>query len=242
MKSRFAVLLVLVVIAALAVTGYFMSKNAAAPAAPVTPSSSGEATSTDGGTDASSAVPATTSPSLAIPLPDGSSSADLSAWTQYSNPAKGYSLSYPADLIRATETDGSVSLSFPKNVYFHWPLLDDATITIAVGPTCPAITAAGLGGDVRPESFTLNGQIWKRTMGIGAAAGNRYEEIAYDLAQNGTCYHIGFLDHGANGSGLYVDDASLIAKYDATHDTDLQTVILILNTIVGTFKASGLKG
>lgn len=229
MRSRSAVIIFLLAVAALAVTGYLMSRKPASPAPSAVPDISTASTTPAASADA-------------IPFPDGSSSADLSKWTQYKDPAKGYSLSYPSDLVRAIEPGGSISLTFPKNVYFHWPLLDDAKITIAVGPSCPAITAAGLGGDPKPVSFSLNGQTWKRTVGSDVAAGNRYEEIAYDLSQNGICYHIGFLDHGANGSGLYVDDASLIRKYDAAHDTDLQTVILILNAITGTFKASGLKG
>jgi hypothetical protein len=233
MKPRFAVVLVLLVIAALAITGYFMGKKDSAPAVPAYPLTPEDVTAP--ATDLASSTDA-------IPFPNGAPAADLSAWAQYSNQAKGYSISYPSDLIRAVNADGSISLAFPKNVYFHWPLLDDAQITIAVGPTCPAMATAGLSGGPKPVSFSLNGQTWQRTIGSEVAAGNRYEEIAYDLSQNGICYHVGLLDHGANGSSLYVDDSSLITKYDAAHDADLQTVILILNTMVGTFKASGLKG
>lgn len=135
---------------------------------------------------------------------------------------------------------GILTLTFPKNLYFRWPLLDDATLKVTAIPTCPGITASGLGGGVAPISFSLNGYVWKRTNGLGAAAGNLYLEIAYDTLATSTsgqtCYHIGFLDHGANGAGLYVDDASLIRRYDAAHEADLAAVIDDLNAIVASFR------
>ena len=234
----------IIVIAAIIVAGYRMSTrdtggtSSGTSTQSVATSTSPTASSTTPGTP----VVTTTSPQDLIPLPGATTGADLSAWKQYTNSAKGYSLLHPMDLIRSTEADGSVTLTFPKNVYFHWPLLDDAKITISVGPKCPAITAAGLGGDSKPISFELNGRNWKRTLGFEVAAGNRYEEIAYDMFQNAICYHIGFRNHGANGSSLYVDDNSLIKKYDAAHQVDLDTVIRILNAIVSTFTVSGLKG
>jgi len=157
----------------------------------------------------------------------------MASWVTYTDAAGGYSLSRPAGMTQNV-IDGNQTFLFPKNSYFHWPLLDDARITVTVGPSCPAITAGDTGNG--PASFSLNGYAFTRTVGTDVGAGQRYLEVAYDTKANGVCYHVDFLDHGTNGAGFYVDDAALIKRYDAQHAVDQTAVLSALNGIVGSFR------
>src|ERR1019366_5399835 len=59
-----------------------------------------------------------------------SSTIDTASWVPYTNNELGFSLQYPKDLIINTGTPGTLILAVPKDSYFHWPLLDDAKISI----------------------------------------------------------------------------------------------------------------
>jgi len=177
-----------------------------------------------------------TDPTLMSPA---SSTAGTSSWRTYSNTAganasAGYSLRYPSNLSINTDIAGNIVLAFPKDQYFHWPLLDDAKITIIASSSCP--TVINDRPDSQPTTLTLNGYSFTRTEGGDVGAGNIYRELAYDTQAGDICYHIDFLDHGANGAGLYVGDQSLIASYDAIHTTDLTGVVSVFNAIVNTFR------
>ncbi len=175
-----------------------------------------------------------TDPSLASPA---SSTADVSSWKAYSNAASEYSLKFPADLSVNADTSGNLVLAFPKDHYFHWPLLDDAKVTITASSSCSSVISDVPGR--QPEALVLNGYHFVRTEGGDVGAGNIYHELAYDTVSNGICYHIDLLDHGANGAGLYVGDQSLIASYDAVHKADLTAVLGIFNAMVNTFRLAG---
>jgi hypothetical protein len=170
-------------------------------------------------------------PLSSIPFP-ASTTVSTASWMTFTDKADGYSFEHPADLSQNV-LNGNDVFSFPKNTYFHWPLLDDAKVGVTVGPSCPKITAPAPGQ--APVQFALNGYQFTRTIGSDVGAGQLYTEVAYDTQANGNCYHIDFLDHATDGAGFYVDDASLIAKYDAQHVADLSSVISIFNGIVGSF-------
>jgi len=152
----------------------------------------------------------------------------------YVDNQNGYTIEYPPDLVQGGSKNAP-SFAFPTKTYFHWPLQDDAKVTITVAASCPGVVSQGLGGE-GPDKLTLNGQPSVRTVGVDVTAGNRYLEIAYDTTASGKCYHVDFLDHGANGaSGAGIDDISLDKKYDAAHDADLAAVITIFNGMVKNF-------
>ena len=134
-------------------------------------------------------------------------------------------MEYPPNLVE-NATGGVLSLAFPKDGYFHWPLLDDAKVTVSVATTCPQIVSYQ---QAQTQKFTLNGLPFTRTVGFDVGAGNRYLEIAYDTISAGKCYHFYFIDHGTNGAGFYVNDSSLIKKYDSQHDKDLSAVLSAVN-------------
>ncbi len=171
-------------------------------------------------------------PSSSIPFP-ASTTVSAASWVTFTDSADGYSFEHPADLSQNV-LNGSAVFSFPKNTYFHWPLLDDAKVGVTVGPSCPKITAIAAGQ--APVRFTLNGYEFTRTIGSDVGAGQLHTEVAYDTQANGNCYHIDFLDHATDGAGFYVDDASLIAKYDAQHVADLYSAISIFDGIVVSFR------
>ena len=167
-----------------------------------------------------------------IPFP-ASSTVSTASWIIYVDNADGYSYEHPSNMTQGSQ-GGSVAFTFPKNSYFHWPLLDDAKMSVLVGPSCPSVIEGAFGQG--PVKFTLNGRDFTRVIGTDVGAGQLYTEIAYDTKAGGQCYHIDFLDHATNGAGFYVDDASLIAKYDAQHAVDLAAAISVFNGVVNSFR------
>lgn len=167
-------------------------------------------------------------------LPEASSTPGTDSWLMYVDNAAGYSLEYPPDMAE-NASGGTLSLVFPKNIYFHWPLLDDAKVTVAAyaASSCPAVSGSPQG---HPEQFDLDGLHFTRSIGVGAGAGQLYTEAAYDTEGNGKCYRLDFLDHGTDGAGFYVNDASLAAKYDARHAADMAAVFGVMNGMVGSLK------
>ena len=159
-------------------------------------------------------------------------------WKTYTNTQLGYSISYPRNLILSAASD-TLTLSFPKEIYFHWPLLDDVTLKITASSTCPDMMVP-TGPFTATTTFSLNGYSFNVTEGDDAGAGNRYQEIAYDTFGNNACYHISMFDHGVNGAGFYVEGQALIQKYDNQHDTDMQAVISILNSATNSFRLQAI--
>lgn len=232
MKRRATLIMVVLAIAILATIGYFMSSERVSLAPDQIPSSQVEQATT---TDQAAAVPP--SPDDALPLPSATSSDMAVGWSQYANRELGYSISYPSDAILSGDGTDAETFILPKSSYFHWPLLDDAKVTMTVATSCPAVSGHGaLGASSTPKSFSLNGISFVRTVGHDVAAGNVYLEIAYDATSGGSCYHLSFFDHGANGAGLYVDDASLIDRYDRIHEADLAHAIDAFNAMAATLR------
>ena len=177
---------------------------------------------------------ASTTPDVPFPA---STTVSTASWIGYTDPADGYSYEHPSDLTQNV-LNGDAAFSFPKNDYFHWPLLDSAMVTVAVSPSCPQVVNAGAGGAFSKTSapFLIGNYQFTRSVGTDVGAGERTLEVAYDTKAGGQCYHIDFIDRGANGAGFYVDDASLIATYDAQHAADLGSVIAALNGVVDSFR------
>jgi len=180
----------------------------------------------------SSSTPDMTASSTSIGWAFATSTADTSSWKTYSSAELGYSIKYPGNMIM-NGADTMVLFSFPKGSYFHWPLQDDAKVTVTASSSCPALTVNESNSGT--STFMLNGYLFTRSESHGAAAGNLYNEIAYDTEANGVCYQIDFFDHGANGAGLYVSDPSLISQYDAQHAVDLKNALDIMNAMTQSF-------
>jgi hypothetical protein len=169
--------------------------------------------------------------------PTASSTVDISSWLTYSDGSDDYSIRYPSNISVNMDDSGGLVLAFPKDQYFHWPLLDDAKVTITVGTSCPSVVSGAT--SPAPTTISLNGYTFTRTEGGDIGAGNIYRELAYDMEKKGRCYHIDLLDHGTDGAGFYVEDQSLISSYDAAHSVDLSAVLGIFNDMIGTFRLTG---
>ena len=158
------------------------------------------------------------------------------SWTSH-NIAQ-FSISYSPDLVVSNSSDASstiIVLAFPKDNYFHWPLQDDARITITASSSCVETTVPQ-NPSTATTTFSLNGYSFIATQGNDVAAGNLYHEILYTTEANGQCYSFSFFDHGSNGAGLYVDDPVLIRKYDSQHSNDYSQAIGAFDSIVTSFK------
>jgi hypothetical protein len=175
-------------------------------------------------------IVATTTPVMTWEFP--TPTVATSSWKLYTTDELGYQVSYPADLVVA-ESGQSTSFAFKKDGYFHWPLLDDAKITITATSTCPGLTGDSVSAS---STFALNGMTFTRIESTGVGAGNIYREIAYETTGHDTCYEILLFDHGSNGAGFYVSDAALIKRYDDQHTIDYAKVTDIFNAMAASFK------
>ncbi len=175
-------------------------------------------------------------PTATTTVPDG--------WKTFSSDKLGFSVSYPTNLLLtppstsvsgSTATPNTLSFSFSKDIYFHWPLQDEVVLSITASTSCRDMLVP-TGPFTSTTTFSMNGYSFTATEGDDAAAGNRYQEIAYDTQGNGKCYHISLYDHGVNGAGFYVDGQALVQKYDDQHDVDMSAVISILNSMTSSFR------
>ncbi|MES2314387.1 MAG: hypothetical protein V4524_00405 [Patescibacteria group bacterium] len=157
----------------------------------------------------------------------------MSAWKTYTNNELGFSVKYPKDLVVNTGVPGSLVLAAPKDKYFHWPLLDDAKITITVSTSCPTFVSEQAPSNV--ASVPVGDHTFTRGESADAAAGNIYRELAYDTMINGLCYRLSLFDHGANGAGLYVSGQALISQYEAQHQVDLDKLVGIFMGMIKSF-------
>ncbi|MEA2715009.1 MAG: hypothetical protein QOG91_37 [Candidatus Parcubacteria bacterium] len=196
------------------------------PSAPL-PTGTSTATTTAAATSAGTSSPADTL--LA------SSTSDVSAWKTYGNDELGVEFAYPADLV-INEQGTSVALAFPKNGYFHWPLLDDAKITVSALTSCPSWFQSGEVSPSKPASTTVNGYGLTYLEGSEGAAGNIYLQYEFHLQAKQACYVINLFDHGTNGASLYVDDRTLVKKYDDQHEVDINAVKAVFAGLVKSFQ------
>ncbi len=190
-------------------------------------------TNTQPSSQATSTSNASSSAPYSFPLPVAAPSINMASWPMYVDNELGYSIEYPSGFLPGAH-EGVFTLAVPKGTYFHWPLQDDVKITILASSSCPKVIEGAASSS--PISYSLNGRKFTRTIGTDVGAGNRYLEIADDTKANGVCYHISLLDHGTNGAGFYVDDPSLIQKYDAQRDADLAAVVSIFNAMVSSLR------
>ncbi len=159
-----------------------------------------------------------------------------SSWKNYTNTKYGYSISYPQNLILSSPVlSNKAVFTFPSDRYFHWPLQDDVVLSITASSSCPDMIVP-TGPFTATTTFSLNGYAFDVISGDDAAAGNRYQEIAYDTYVNNLCYRISLYNHGVNGAGFYVDGQALIQKYDDQHDIDINAVISIMNSMTNSFR------
>lgn len=181
---------------------------------------------------------ATSTDSLASSTATGvitaTSSADTSSWKTYSNDELGYEFKYPRELVL---NDGGMSLilAFPKKAYFHWPLEDDAKLTIVASSSCSSSMLIAR-DRIATSTLIVDGKKYVTAATTDMGAGNRYSETYYEIKGNGVCYSLVYYNHGTNGAGFYVNDPVLIKKYDGQHADDMRNVDDVIYGILKTFR------
>ena len=170
----------------------------------------------------------------ASPISLASSTIDDSSWQIYSHKSPDYSFRYPSD-ANISAKDSSVTVSFPKSDYFHWPLQDDSSVTITVSPICPN-PVLSVPPSASSSQVFAGSQLYEHDIFSDIAAGNVYSESIYKATMGNDCYDFEFYDHGANGAGLYVDDQSLVTKYNSQHDMDMANMTDIFSGIIYSFQ------
>ena len=236
-----ALSLALVSIGAYKANAYLTAYHNRPPVLPASLTATSTASSTEGSED--STAPQSAFAAYAV-RSQFSSAIDVTSWKMYENPSYSYGIQYPPD-VSYVEHGSSTIFTLPPGTYFHWPLLDTVKVTVTASPECPdlivpsgapSIAAAG------SSSFDIGGYSFLRRSGADAAAGNLYEEVAYDTRSGDTCYHISFFDHGSNGAGLYVEDGDLIARYDAQHEKDMGAALDAFDAMVSSFRIRAVRG
>ena len=163
-------------------------------------------------------------------------------WKVYTSPVLAsttFNVAYPANM-RVSYDQNVLRLTFPTDKYFHWPLQDEAYVTISASSTCPDLIVEH-DPNIATTTFSINGYAFSAIEGNGVGAGNLYQEIAYDTYENNICYHLSLFDHGSNGAGLYVDDQALIKRYDDQHTKDTAAILSVFNSITNSFVINAVQ-
>lgn len=162
-----------------------------------------------------------------------------SSWRVRSYSDIGLSIAYPDNIIARRE-GRKLILNLPRDVYFHWPLLDEVRITISASSTCAEMETPA-NETFATTTFSLNGYSFTAKQGDDVAAGNKFHEVIYMTeaipeGMDPQCFTFDLFDRGANGAGLYVSDGALIDKYNNQHEVDFLAVNNVFNQIVESFR------
>lgn len=157
------------------------------------------------------------------------SNADRSDWKKYSNQEFGYELQYPSDLI-INQDDSSLLLAFPKKIYFSWPLLDDAKVTVYASSTC--LTISDSIGQSSTTTIVVGDRIIDLEESSDIGAGNIHKTMIFSMNGENFCHNLTFDSKGANGAGLFVGDSSVRERYDQEHKVNNDRVIDIVYGIL----------
>ena len=230
MKKFFSIVVIIFALAILGLVGYasydyLQKKNSLQftpiPTPEITPGLDANASTTD-------SVASTTDLTVI-------STVDISGWKTYKNQEFGYDIKYPKDLIVNYDSTKLI-LAFPKKNYFSWPLQDDVKLTVTASSTC-ASDLLDVGSGIKPKKslITIDGRDFTLNRVDDVAAGNRFLTATYEIRRNSLCYSFVYSSRGANGAGLYVDDPSLISKYDKDHVVNSGMVDAIVIGILSSF-------
>ena len=220
MKKLFSILVVVVALSILGIVGYasynYLKEKKSLKFSPIIPTDS---------TIEQNNQASTTSNIF-------NSTVDISKWKTYNNQELGYSVKHPEDLIVNYDAL-TLILAFPKDKYFHWPLLDDVKLTLVATSTCSINNASS-------SEITVNDIKYKVLKSDEAAMGSVYKKDVYEIYGNNVCYVITMDSKGTNGAGFYVDDPFLIKKYDNQNKLDSDNVMNIIYGILGSFEIKSI--
>lgn len=160
---------------------------------------------------------------------------DISKWKSYTNEEFGYGFKYPDNLI-LNKGDFDLFLAFPKDVYFHWPLLDNVRLSIIASSSCDRSKLLEYGNLSTTTKIIVSGKDYTMIKVDDIAAGTIFERIAYERMGNNICYSVLLESKGTNGAGFYVTDPVLVKKYDDQHKVDSEALLEIVYGILANFE------
>jgi hypothetical protein len=124
-------------------------------------------------------------------------------WKFFNDPNGVYKINYPPDFslneninLNYTGMTTGTAIEYSKD-YTEGTNLSEARVLI--GPVLPEYAGETClpqnGISTPPEPVTVNGVNYLKSVGAGAAAGNRYDTITYAFNKNGVCYNVALFLH-----------------------------------------------
>jgi hypothetical protein len=122
-----------------------------------------------------------------------------------------------------------LSLAFIDSAFFQRTNLNEAYLVLAASSNPAVISTCAQPSTQDPETVTgketVKGYTFTRSEFLGAAAGNRYDQIAYRSLVDATCFEVVFLFHSGNidnyppGTVVAFNHEGLLAKFEAVLGT-----------------------
>jgi hypothetical protein len=168
-----------------------------------------------------------------IHRPDGSSTGatatpiSTDGWEKLQNAKYGFSLSYPKDATLVTASDTSARITLPINAGTN---LSEKYILVSVIEDAASCKSPDIGGEPSAaESVTIHGIQFLKETGDSAAAGNRYDYVAYSASSNDNCVSLTFILHSTNPDNT----ATPLPEFDKADES------AIFDWIIQTFDWTG---
>ena len=139
-------------------------------------------------------------PRIYRPDSNGSSSTatpvSTDGWEKLQNTKYGFSVSYPKDATLVTASDTSARITLPINAGTN---LSEKYVLISVVESATSCKSPDIGGESpTSEDVTIHSIKFLKETGEGAAAGNRYDYVAYSALSNSNCVSVTFVLHSFN--------------------------------------------
>ena len=182
---------------------------------------------------ATSTVSNASNTSSVVIATSSASQIDTTSWKTFTNYELEFSIQYPPDVAVDSSDPTLFKVNFPRESYFSTVYADDVSVSVSVNSTCPLIDR---GAQVKPSvNVVIGGVNFTKFETSDIGAGNIYDTVAYDALNNNSCYQIIFLDHHANGAGLYESDPAKIAALTTARDAEFAHVTDIVNAMISSF-------
>ncbi len=182
------------------------------------------------------ATPVPTTPVPTTPAPVTPTPISTGNWALYTNPY-GFSFKIPSP--------PNITGSDPKSARIMLPIQSGTTllekyidVTVTENTSTCAVSTYDNPDATQQKNVSLNGITFLYQAGAGAAAGNRYDWIAYSNLRGSTCVSLAFVLHSAN-SGNYPTPPP---EFDKTAESAIFPVIMgTFNYAIGPYAVFGVS-
>lgn len=133
--------------------------------------------------------------------------------------------SQEAKLVDQTATSARIELPFTEGTNLTEKYVE-MTVMQGAGECASPLAAGSPSESIQSEPVEIAGLSFLRQSGVGAAAGNRYDWLAYSTERNGRCVSLGFVLHSF--------DPELVPTPPPTYDRDAEAAVF--DEIVKSFR------